>query len=201
MQTLIPEKAMKSPSRLRVIIGPICRPGLIVSLCLVAAAGLRAADDFLINAFDSETEASQWARWWGSALQTYEWDASVDADGNASSGSLKVTVQFNLATYGGDNQFAALRNFTSLDGSQYTNLVMDILWDHGPSTVQMVVEHLPFDRPLTYTTVQTVLNVLHRKRSVRRKLRDRAYRYEAAVSRTRAASTALEDFVRRLFRG
>jgi BlaI family transcriptional regulator, penicillinase repressor len=80
-------------------------------------------------------------------------------------------------------------------------LLMDILWDHGPSTVQMVVEHLPSDRPLAYTTVQTVLNVLHRKRSVRRKLRDRAYRYEAAVSRTRAASTALQDLVRRLFRG
>jgi BlaI family transcriptional regulator, penicillinase repressor len=80
-------------------------------------------------------------------------------------------------------------------------LLMDILWDHGPSTVQVVVEHLPFDRPLAYTTVQTVLNVLHRKRSVRRKLRDRAYHYEAAVSRTLAASTALQDLVRRLFRG
>src|SRR5262249_20196639 len=47
---------------------------------------------------------------------------------------LKVTVQFNLAAYGGDNQFAALHNFGSLDGSQYTNLVMDILWD--PSSPQ-----------------------------------------------------------------
>jgi BlaI family penicillinase repressor len=80
-------------------------------------------------------------------------------------------------------------------------VLMDILWDHGPSTVQKVVEHLPSERPLAYTTVQTVLNVLHHKGSVRRKLRDRAYHYEAAVSRSDAASTALQDLVRKLFRG
>ena len=98
---------------------------------LAAAAGLQAADDFVINTFDTAVEASQWSRWWGSAMQTYEWDGAVDADSNPNSGSLKVTVQFNLAAYGGDNQFAALRNFGSLDGSQYTNLVMDLLWDPG----------------------------------------------------------------------
>src|SRR2546429_6807276 len=79
--------------------------------------------------------------------------------------------------------------------------LMDILWDSGACTVQGVIDRLPPSRPLAYTTVQTVLNVLHRKHSVRRKLRDRAYRYEAAVSRTHAASTALQDLVRRLFRG
>ena len=80
-------------------------------------------------------------------------------------------------------------------------VLMDILWDHGPLTVQKVVEHLPSERPLAYTTVQTVLNVLHRKGGVRRKLRERTYHYEAAVSRAHAASTALQDLVCRLFRG
>jgi predicted transcriptional regulator len=75
--------------------------------------------------------------------------------------------------------------------------LMNILWESGPSTVQEVVP----GRPLAYTTVQTVLNVLHRKGSVRRKLRDRAYHYEAAVSRFDAASTALRDLVRKLFGG
>src|SRR5438874_7354889 len=71
--------------------------------------------------------------------------------------------------------------------------LMNILWECGPSTVQGVVDHLPAGRPLAYTTVQTVLNVLHRKGSVRRKLRDRAYHYAAAVSRFDAASNALHD--------
>ena len=78
---------------------------------------------------------------------------------------------------------------------------MNILWESGPSTVQGVVDHLPTDRPLAYTTVQTVLNVLHRKGGVRRKLRERAYHYEAAVSRFDAASTALHDLVDKLFGG
>ena len=79
--------------------------------------------------------------------------------------------------------------------------LMNILWESGPLTVQATVDHLPHDRPLAYTTVQTVLNVLHRKGSVRRKLRDRAYHYEAAVSRFDAASTALRDLVHKLFGG
>jgi BlaI family transcriptional regulator, penicillinase repressor len=79
--------------------------------------------------------------------------------------------------------------------------LMNILWESGPSTVQGVVNHLPADRPLAYTTVQTVLNVLHRKGGVRRKLRERAYHYEAAVSHFDAASTALHDLVDNLFGG
>lgn len=79
--------------------------------------------------------------------------------------------------------------------------LMNILWESGQSTVQEVVLRLPPGRPLAYTTVQTVLNVLHRKGSVRRKLRDRAYHYEAAVSRFDAASTALRDLVGKLFGG
>ena len=79
--------------------------------------------------------------------------------------------------------------------------LMNILWECGSSTVQGVVDHLPPGRPLAYTTVQTVLNVLHRKGSVRRRLRDRAYHYEAVVSRFDAASNALHDLVHKLFGG
>jgi predicted transcriptional regulator len=79
--------------------------------------------------------------------------------------------------------------------------LMQILWESGPSTVQDVVKRLFPGRPLAYTTAQTVLNVLHRKGSVRRKLRDRAYCYEAVLSRFDAASTALRDLVHGLFGG
>ena len=80
-------------------------------------------------------------------------------------------------------------------------LCLRALWSLGEGNVKAVQLIVAESRPLAYTTVQTVLNVLHRKRSVRRKLRGRAYHYEAAVSRTHAASTALQDLVRRLFRG
>src|SRR6266849_2037173 len=82
------------------------RTPLLLSLALLAGHScLRAADDYLVNAFDSAGEAAQWSRWWGSAPQTYTWDGSLDANTNSGSGSLRVAVQFNLAAYGGDNQF------------------------------------------------------------------------------------------------
>ncbi len=78
---------------------------------------------------------------------------------------------------------------------------MNILWDYGPATVQMVTERLPRGRKLAYTTVQTALNVLHRKGKVKRVLENRAYRYEAATSRRGAAKGAIRDLVLRLFGG
>jgi len=102
----------------------------LASAALLAAPSvLCAADDIVLDTFDTADTASGWSRWWGAAAQTYEWDGTMDADGSATSGSLKVTVQFDLATHGGDNQFAALRTFSLLPGSQYTNLVFDLLWD------------------------------------------------------------------------
>lgn len=79
--------------------------------------------------------------------------------------------------------------------------LMRILWELGPATVQMVVDQLPKDRPLAYTTVQSVLNTLHRKGKVKRKLENRAYWYAPAVSRARAAAAAIQDLVSGLFGG
>src|SRR3954468_23238000 len=79
--------------------------------------------------------------------------------------------------------------------------LMNILWEHGPSTVQMVAARLAETRTLAYTTVQTVLNTLHRKGKVKRVLNSRAFYYEPAVSRQRAAGQALKDMVSTLFGG
>ena len=79
--------------------------------------------------------------------------------------------------------------------------IMKVLWETGPAPVQAVQEKLPPDRPLAYNTVQTMLNVLHRKGKVRRELRARAYHYEAALSRPQAARQAVGDLVHRMFDG
>jgi predicted transcriptional regulator len=65
--------------------------------------------------------------------------------------------------------------------------------------VQKVQQHL--ERELAYTTVQTMLNILLRKGKVRRTLKDRAYFYKPAVSRTQIASLHVGDMVDRLFGG
>lgn len=79
--------------------------------------------------------------------------------------------------------------------------IMKVLWDLGPSSVQAVQEKLPADRQLAYNTVQTMLNVLHRKEKVKREIQGRAFLYEPTVSRPQAARLAASDLVHRMFDG
>ncbi len=77
--------------------------------------------------------------------------------------------------------------------------IMQVLWQSGPCTVAEVQPKLQAE--LAYTTVQTMLNVLLRKKKVKRVQEGRAYRYRPAVSRERANGTALSDLVKRMFGG
>ena len=77
--------------------------------------------------------------------------------------------------------------------------IMHVLWDTGPANVQTVQQHLK--RELAYTTVQTMLNILHRKAKVKRTLKDRAYFYKPAVSRSHVTGQHISDIVDRLFGG
>ena len=79
--------------------------------------------------------------------------------------------------------------------------IMNVLWDLGPANVQTVQEKLAESQELAYTTVQTMLNVLHRKGKVRRTLRGRAFDYAPLLTRDKAASNAIGDMVDRLFGG
>jgi BlaI family penicillinase repressor len=77
--------------------------------------------------------------------------------------------------------------------------IMHVLWETGAANVQTVQQLLK--RELAYTTVQTMLNILHRKGKVKRALKDRAYFYKPAVSRRQEVSQHLGDLVERLFGG
>ena len=78
--------------------------------------------------------------------------------------------------------------------------IMNVLWDAGPANVQSVQARLQ-SRNLAYTTVQTMLNVLHRKGKVKRVLKDRAYIYRAVLSRPRAVRQAVGEVLERFFGG
>jgi len=77
--------------------------------------------------------------------------------------------------------------------------IMQVLWDGGPGTVAAVQERLGSD--LAYTTVQTMLTVLLRKKKVRRTQAGRAFTYQAAISREGAMGSAVKDLVSRMFGG
>ena len=77
--------------------------------------------------------------------------------------------------------------------------IMHVLWNIGPANVQHVQAEL--ERELAYTTVQTMLNILHRKGKVKRTLKDRAYFYKPAISRSQVTRQHINDVVDRLFGG
>ncbi len=77
--------------------------------------------------------------------------------------------------------------------------IMTILWETGAANVQTVQQRLA--RELAYTTVQTMLNVLHRKGKVKRTLKDRAYFYRPAISRQQVVGQTMKDIIDRLFGG
>ena len=77
--------------------------------------------------------------------------------------------------------------------------IMQVLWAAGPATVADVQAALGSE--LAYTTVQTMLTVLLRKRKVKRTAAGRAFVYQAVVSREGAVGATLSDLVSRMFGG
>jgi predicted transcriptional regulator len=77
--------------------------------------------------------------------------------------------------------------------------VMQAIWRLGSSTVTAVQAEL--QRPLAYTTVQTMLNILERKGKLRRELSGRAYLYSARVTEAKALGQGVRDLIDRMFGG
>src|SRR5215813_12345743 len=77
--------------------------------------------------------------------------------------------------------------------------IMNVLWETGPADVRAVRASLK--RELAYTTVQTMLNILYRKGKVKRTLENRAYLYQATISRRQVVNHTIGDLVDRLFGG
>jgi predicted transcriptional regulator len=77
--------------------------------------------------------------------------------------------------------------------------IMQVIWRQGTSNVSAVQEGL--EQQLAYTTVQTMLNILHRKGKLKRKLKGRAFEYSATVTEAKALSHAVRDLVDRMFGG
>lgn len=96
-----------------------------------AAPGARAAD-LEYNRFDSVEEAEFWTKWWGANETTLEYDATQDAAGSATSGSLKVVSHFDLAANGSDNQFSLVRDNPEggvINGAHFLRMEFDIRVD------------------------------------------------------------------------
>ena len=79
--------------------------------------------------------------------------------------------------------------------------VLSLLWEHGPMTVRELLERLPSERPLPYTTVLGLLQNMERAGLAAHDVESQTHRYRAMVSRQHATGTLLSDFIERFFRG
>jgi predicted transcriptional regulator len=80
---------------------------------------------------------------------------------------------------------------------QLESAVMDVVWaQNRPCLVREVREQLHYERPLAYTTVMTVLAILHRKGVLRREKHGRAWRYWPAERREEHDARLMAEILR-----
>ena len=90
------------------------------------------------------------------------------------------------------------------DGSKLTDAeleIMHVVWELDGGTVRQVHERLNQQRPLAYTTVMTMMNILEEKGHLTRSKQGRAYRYEPIRPKSQVISGMVEDFVGKVFEG
>ena len=79
--------------------------------------------------------------------------------------------------------------------------VMSVLWQKDRATVADVVAALKRKRPVTYSTVQTILRILEDKGYVSHQKVARAFIYTPRVDERQARRRALKHLLARLFNG
>jgi predicted transcriptional regulator len=79
--------------------------------------------------------------------------------------------------------------------------LMEVLWELGAATVSAVVDGLPKNVPLAYSTVLTTLRILENKGYIRHTKEGRAFVYRPVVGRGQAQESAVTHLLRRFFEG
>lgn len=79
--------------------------------------------------------------------------------------------------------------------------ILKVLWQAGPSAVREVREALRPRRPLAYTSVMTMMNIMVDKGYLARQKDGGRYVYRPLVSRKATLGGMLRDLVERVFNG
>jgi BlaI family transcriptional regulator, penicillinase repressor len=79
--------------------------------------------------------------------------------------------------------------------------LLGILWERGPVTVRELYEAVNVGRPVVYTGVLKLLQIMTEKGLVERDERERAHLYRAAVSQADTERRFLRELSERFFAG
>lgn len=81
-------------------------------------------------------------------------------------------------------------------------LILKILWEQAPLPVRDIRAHLAeHGRKLAHTSVITTLNIMERKKYLKRSRQGTAFLFEPRVSREETSKGMLSDVVNRVFDG
>lgn len=90
------------------------------------------------------------------------------------------------------------------DDKQLTDVeleMMNIIWRIGPCTVHQILDHLPKERDLAYTTVSTMVRILEQKKFVGSKKDGRGHLYHAEISKDAYEASSVAHLVKSVFQG
>jgi len=79
--------------------------------------------------------------------------------------------------------------------------ILHVLWERGPSTVRQVYEALSEKKPIGYTTVLKLMQIMTSKGTVRRNEEQRAHVYEACLPAGKTKRRLAADVLERVFEG
>ena len=79
--------------------------------------------------------------------------------------------------------------------------LMTILWKRGEGSVADVIEMLPKDRDLAYTTVSTILRILEQKKAVKARKEGRGHIYIPTLSKKDYEARTVRHMVDKVFDG
>ena len=78
---------------------------------------------------------------------------------------------------------------------------MDFLWEHGPATGEAVRSAVSKERPLTDSTIRTVLRRLEAKQYARHEMDGRQFLYSSAREPRKVAAEAVRSALKNFCRG
>lgn len=76
---------------------------------------------------------------------------------------------------------------------------MRLLWSRGESSVADLVQALPQDTPLAYTSVLTTIRILEKKGYVEHRQEGRAFLYSPSVAENEARQSEIQHVLQRFF--
>jgi predicted transcriptional regulator len=80
-------------------------------------------------------------------------------------------------------------------------MILQVLWDRGPSTVRQVHESLEDKTDAGYTTTLKLMQIMAEKGLVERDQRERAHVYRAALKQDETQGRLVDELVERAFGG